>query len=401
MSPEQAILRALISCVPQWYVGNSGTIAYSIKCGSESQGFYSPRKLTPKLGRILDFIESKSGSWLKRFPGYPTPAFLGSIREDIAVEWLKLHSKSVQWIKFLAYAQSLRFRTYENQAISRNLVIVSDSAGGQDISDADIQKTLDPLAGHRNTYFRVNHGLEFVAFQEALYREMPEPETFRFYPDFLHAFASSLKKDEFSLHVTSKGDVIILHGNGMIASQRRGEWYIYDNGTFKNSLMDCMGISYMLARNLYGLMFDLSYRRHGALLVYDPLSRVLPMIVNQETIITPESSPDAAHYMLCSTAYRLGLGNRAFSDRSEKLILELASMDGALVFNDSNILAFGAMIKTHDRASGFSGARSTAAKSAFLHGGKPIKVSSDGDISILFSRTADDAVSECDELRFM
>ena len=42
------------------------------------------------------------------------------------------------------------------------------------------------------------------------------------------------------------------------------------------------------------------------------------------------------------------------------------------------------MIKSHDDVSDHPGARTTAANSAFLFGGIPVKVSSDGDITILF-----------------
>lgn len=53
------------------------------------------------------------------------------------------------------------------------------------------------------------------------------------------------------------------------------------------------------------------------------------------------------------------------------------------------------MIESHPETGSHLGARSTAARSAYLWGGRPIKISADGDISITFkSRSAEE--NECD-----
>jgi len=50
------------------------------------------------------------------------------------------------------------------------------------------------------------------------------------------------------------------------------------------------------------------------------------------------------------------------------------------------------MIKTHPNAKGQYGARTTAALSAYLYGAHPMKISTDGDVRILFS--SDDEVGK-------
>ena len=72
----------------------------------------------------------------------------------------------------------------------------------------------------------------------------------------------------------------------------------------------------------------------------------------------------------------------------------MSGVDGAVVFDDDGLLAVGALIRSHPNVGNQLGARVTAARSAYLWGGRPIKVSSDGDVAVYFkSRNGDD---ECD-----
>ena len=74
-------------------------------------------------------------------------------------------------------------------------------------------------------------------------------------------------------------------------------------------------------------------------------------------------------------------------DRRRPLFLEIAGVDGAPIFDDRNVPAFGAIVQIHQDAgqhAGRHGARTTASLSASLWGGIPIKCSSDGDISVRF-----------------
>ncbi|QDS94207.1 hypothetical protein FF011L_29860 [Roseimaritima multifibrata] len=81
----------------------------------------------------------------------------------------------------------------------------------------------------------------------------------------------------------------------------------------------------------------------------------------------------------------LGTGSK-----HRRLLSELASIDGAVVFDAQSVLAVGAVINTHPDAGDCIGARTTAAKSAFKWGGIPMKISSDGDVTLYFSSGSDE-----------
>jgi hypothetical protein len=143
---------------------------------------------------------------------------------------------------------------------------------------------------------------------------------------------------------------------------------------------------YRVGANLYEILFDLSFKRHGALLVYDPNLQVIEHIVNKGSIITDDGAhADSSHLILMDSVRNIPMGNREQAARKKRLFLELTSLDGAVVFTPTKILAFGAMIETHDKAMYEMGARSTAARSAYYWGGCPIKISADGEMSIFFT----------------
>ena len=87
--------------------------------------------------------------------------------------------------------------------------------------------------------------------------------------------------------------------------------------------------------------------------------------------------------------------------RKKRVLLEIASLDGAVIFDGASVLAFGSMIRTHPSIDNTLGARTTAALSAHKYGGYPIKISSDGDITIYFT-SQDEAGNESHtELNFL
>lgn len=124
-------------------------------------------------------------------------------------------------------------------------------------------------------------------------------------------------------------------------------------------------------------------------------------VANPTSVICPgNGEPDDVRQMLTPTIGAISMGKRQYALRKKPLFLEVASMDGAVIFDERKILAIGAMIKPHSSASADIGARSAAARSAYLWGNgavSPIKISSDGDISVLFK--SDMGTDE--ELRFM
>jgi hypothetical protein len=90
----------------------------------------------------------------------------------------------------------------------------------------------------------------------------------------------------------------------------------------------------------------------------------------------------------------IAIGKKGGSVRKRRQLIELACIDGAIVFDDQRLLAVGALIKSHPEVGSHLGARITAARSAYLWGAHPVAVSSDGDVTVPFRSVG--AGHECD-----
>ncbi len=79
-------------------------------------------------------------------------------------------------------------------------------------------------------------------------------------------------------------------------------------------------------------------------------------------------------------------------------IIVITAGNGRLIpqCNDEYLPAVGALIRSHPNVGSQLGARVTAARSAYLWGGQPIKVSSDGDVAVHFKSR--NSGGECDAL---
>jgi hypothetical protein len=397
---EEILMKTAVATVPHWYSSGHAKYTYELSSNGVVLRFNSHNLLTAKLQMLQAYMQTNLDGWLSRMPAIPTPRYLQQVEEDIAVRWLEIFDSKINWNKFIAYIEYVRHRTYENNRVITNIVI-GDGQGSLSLSDKYIQKIVDPLASSMQVYFRVDNELRFLDYQEILWKEVRESSEYRLIPEFLEPFASILREGEFSVHLHRRGDIFIMDSRGLLAANRKGRWHVYDAQTFKNSVCDIMG-NITVGNNLFELMFDLSYRRNGALLVYDPEHKVIDHVVNSQSIIGGETpSPDAARAMLSPVIRDIRLGRTDRLLNKKNLLLEVAGMDGAVIFDGDELLAIGAMIKQHSNLGSYPGARSIAAQSVYRYGGIPIKVSADGEIQILFESSDNEGNSDDAELLFM
>lgn len=392
---EEKLLKTAIQMVPHWYEAECAPNRYSLCLSQMSLPFCTHRPLTPHLGDFKRRVEAVLPGIASAFATAPPPSLDGLVQEALAIEWLRIVRPSVAWQEALTYFKSLENRTYENQRVSLNLIL-TDGEGQFSISDPGIQKVLDQLAGSPFTYIQVDRNLRYLDYHEIRWSQVVDSSSYKFHPEFLHPFHCVMGEQDLSIHLTGGGDLLILNKEGLLAAKRKGFWKIYDVRTFKNTLADVL-IWYRVACNLFEVIFDLSFKRHGALLVFDPDDNVIQHVANKESILnsTRGGNPDQVRSMLAPKAAEIQLGHREPLHVKKRLLMELASIDGAVIFNQSGILAFGAIIEPHASVQGVSGARTTAALLAFRWGGQPIKISSDGEITVYFKSSDPQTQNSC------
>ena len=396
---EFEIGREIIGLVPHWYQSECGPVEYSIPIGSHTARFYNHCRLTQRLGELLERITAKTRE-LPLAYFVRLPCLTDVLLESFAIEWLHIHSGTTDWATLIKYLETLARRTYEKMPVTLNMIIRNGEGTG-DITQPHFQKFLDRLATSPLSYLVVDPELRLIEYGEVDWTHIKRVSSCKFYPDALHPIYSVMEEGDLSAHLTLQGDFIVMNKEGILAARRRRKWKLYDVETFKDSLSYCLG-SRSVGANLFEVVFDLSLRRQGAILVYDPEHRVREHILNPESIIfsgwqgegLPWSGLDCGQALIAPSVQDIAIGRGVGTLRKKRRLIELACADGAVVFDDDRLLAVGALIRSHPNAGNQLGARTMAALSAYLWGGHPIKVSSDGDVSVYFRST--NGQKQCD-----
>ncbi len=391
VSPESEVGREIVRLVPHWYEADCGPEEFSVLIGQHCTRFFDHRPLSDRLAGLLDTIRKTVAEiQLALFSKYAGSTDI--LMESLATEWLRMHAGQLDWIKLIKYLESVSRRTSENFPVALTLLI-RPGAGISDITQPHLQKFFDRLAAspYTFTYLVVDPDLQLMQYATMEWSQVNNAKARKFYPEFLHPIHHVMGESDMVAHLTPRGDLIIMNSRGVLATKRKKKWRIYDAACFTTSLALALG-DYDVAANLIELVFDLSYSRQGALLIYDPQHRLLGRISNPESILSPiiEEQPATTESrvlgqsLIHDSIKDIALGGNIGSMKKKRLLIELASIDGAVIFDDAKILAVGALIPAHPDVGSHLGARISAAKSAYLWGARPIAVSSDGDVTVHF-----------------
>jgi hypothetical protein len=380
---ERELLLQVVDTVPHWYQADQGPFEYSLRVGDCELAFMSHGVLTPELSALYDVIKARLDGWADSMPEVVTLRDLSRIRRELVIAWLRRHDGEVEWESLFAWADNLEFRTSENRSVTLNLIL-SPGTGGTDITEVSLQKGLDSIATSGQVFLEVDKRLRFLDYREITREDMCASPPLGFNPEFLDPFVSVLGPGQWSFHITEAGDAVVLDQGGLMASCRKGRWFIYDRRALAEAASAIFGKP-EVATNTLLTSLDLSYRRCGALLIFDPDHHVVEHLVDCACWLTdPSHPPSGIHALLASRVATINMGVTDERERQRKLLLELATLDGAVLFDRSSVLAFGAILHLHDSARGQLGARTTAAHSAYHWGGVPVMISADGEMTIIF-----------------
>lgn len=393
------IASEIISLVPSWYQAQCGPNRYLLRIGDHEEPFYHHRGFTPSLERFLELVYTTTED-VDRQRIHAAPGLLDILLEGLAIEWLKIHSPTTDWIRIIDYLEQVSRRTHETEPVSLNLVI-QDGKGAGDITQPSVQKFLDRLASSLFSFLAVDRSLRLIEYGAVEWSQIRDVDSPKFYPEFLHPIHGILAPDELCVHLTPQGDLILMDRNGLLAARRKRKWKLYDTPAFTDSLVHCLGNAAVVA-NLLEVILDLSFRRRGALLIYDPRHEIRGHILNRESIVFSgwrtdlglESGTESGQAVIAPTLRDLAIGKSVEALRRKRRLIELANVDGALIFDDDQLLAAGAIIESHPSARNQYGTRTMAAQSGYLWGASPVNISSDGEVAVYFKSRGDG--EECD-----
>jgi DNA integrity scanning protein DisA with diadenylate cyclase activity len=188
----------------------------------------------------------------------------------------------------------------------------------------------------------------------------------------------------FGIALSRQGDLLVFENGSLLFSYRYGRWQ-YWNHKYLVGILSSLARSQRvspkfvgtLVRSMYKAALDLSFRRSGGLLV------LLKNRHNLDGLVPLGDAVGAAQRDAIDRSFDAFVEGQDFQSIHRSVIVELASIDGAVVLNNQGeIRAYGSILQPHriGKLRGTEGARTRAAIGASFSG-LAIKISSDGDIT--------------------
>ncbi len=381
---EQELLRQIIDTVPHWYQADHGPAEHVLGVGGERVAFKSHTACSPAWPRFTTSSRPVE-EWAASLPEVVTIRDLSNVRREVVIAWLRLARREVEWERLFAWADNLEFRTSENRPVTLNLIL-SPGSGGTDITEVSLQKGLDSIATSGQVFLEVDKQLRFLDYRQITREDICQLPAPAFNPEFLDPFVDGAR---------CRAVVVPYHRDGghHRPRSRAVSWRRAGRGAGQSAIVRPLtaatssifgGVD--MATNTLLCALDLSYRRKGALLVFDPDRLVVDHLVECACrLADPIGLPPASTRCWAPGPRPSGWARRWRREHQRKLLLELATLDGAVLFDHSSVLAFGGILHMHDSARGHLGARTTAAYSAYYWGGVPVMISADGEMTIVFT----------------
>jgi hypothetical protein len=394
MKPS-SISRLIFETIPQIFEAENGHHPVDLNIAGEESEVFS---MLPLSDELRTYLRNAVSIWEELRPmtdGQITQSIEREwVQQKFAVAWLEAKTGISNWPLILDYFRKLSRRTTENQQISKTIVI-EPSVQVNEIETAFLQdesyyKVFDWLGSTTMTYYRVDEKLGIKALEAVSLTEIKDLKGYRFYPDRLHPIIGSLR-DPKSIVVHLSGDRALLIANreGVIASKLIGEsWRIYDKEHLIASVASVMERQmsetprseepYCVACSLLQILFDISMKRHGGLIVLDHPENVARYVI--KGIERDALSP------LNRIFTHSPFNGLEFSIPEVRKLVELSAVDGALVLDlHGNLVQVGSMVLSHPSVLSHFGTRDAAGFSAAKFGATAFKISADGKVTLFFT----------------
>lgn len=310
--------------------------------------------------------------------------------EYVVAQHLEEHHKLKMPISLVFDAlRTLSEQSYENKSLTFGCLLDPNRPGGQlnarfpkDFLASKKYKALSD--GFRTSYYVCTNGQihDFVDLEN--FSKTPLTGKHH-YPDWAEPMARASRKGKCGVALSRQGDILVFDEGSLRFTYRFGRWQYWNHAYLINLLRRKARVQ-KVPRNILGdvvgaiyrAALDVSFRRSGGLFVILRRQTDLPKIVRRGDAISDGKRTQA------DREFDEVLRNKKIQSLARSVIVELASLDGAVVLSNSGkILAYGAVLqpKKAGRLRGTEGSRTKAAIGASNYG-LVTKISADGDIAI-------------------
>ena len=304
------------------------------------------------------------------------------------------HNLKLPVTSILGAIHTLSEQSYENKALTFGCILDPEESGRQAAanfpSDFLRSKKYKALSdGFRTAYVVSTEGRVFDFVDLDRYEQEPLTEK-HYFPDWAEPIARASRKGRCGIALSRQGDVLVFDKGTLRFTYRYGRWQYWNHAQLVKLLRDRAraqrvpkDILGRVVGAIYRAALDVSFRRSGGLFV------ILHNRENLHQVVRPGDALADQDRSKTDTEFDQVLEGHTIQSLPRAVTVELASLDGAVVLeNSGRILAYGAVLKPRrsGRLRGTEGSRTKAAIGASNYG-LAVKISSDGDISVYHDGT--------------
>jgi len=284
---------------------------------------------------------------------------------------------------------TLSEQSYENKALTFGCILESEKKvkGQSALFPGDFlgSKKFKALSDGFRTAYHISANGRILGFVD-LDRFEKRPLTERHYsPDWSEPIARASRSGRCGIALSRQGDILVFDEGTLRFTYRYGRWQYWNHAHLVHLLRDrarAQRVPNKILGRVVGAIYraalDVSFRRSGGLFV---------ILHNRKGLTAVARSGDAIGFPHRSTTdleFDAVIGEHNIQSLPRVVVVELASLDGAIVIDNSGrIRAYGAVLqpKKAGRLRGTEGSRTKAAIGASNYG-LAVKISSDGDITV-------------------
>ena len=336
------------------------------------------RRIARHISGVLRFRPSTAN-------GTSLNAIRSSFDEHIVAEHLQDHHQlNTSLREVLRALHTLAEQSYENKALTFGCILdptLRNNSGVEFPKDFAAKKYRALSDGYRTAYHLSTRGqlLDFIDLDAFERRSLSGKH---FYPAWAEPMARASRDRKCGIALSRQGDLLVFDEGTLRFTYRFGRWQYWNHAHLVMLLRDRARAQKVvpsflgrLVGEIYRAALDVSFRRSGGLFL------ILRNRDNIRKIVRLGDANGDSGRTPVDVAFDEALKDTQIS---RAVMVELASVDGAIVLNNSaNILAWGAVLKPKKsgRLRESEGSRTKAAIGASYYG-LALKVSSDGDITV-------------------
>jgi DisA checkpoint controller-like protein len=286
---------------------------------------------------------------------------------------------------------TLSEQSYENKALTFGCIVEPEKKStdrqGQFPEDFLESKKYKALSDGFRTAYHISANGKILGFVDLDRFEKAELTEKHYYPDWAEPIARASRAGRCGIALSRQGDILVFDNGTLRFTYRYGRWQYWNHARLVRLLRGRARAQRVPTRILgrvvgaiYRAALDVSFRRSGGLFVVLHNRAFLRDVVRDgDAIGDSRRSPADQEFDEVVREHNMQSLPRVVA-------VELASLDGAVVLDNSGgIRAYGAVLqpKKAGRLRGTEGSRTKAAIGASKYG-LAVKISSDGEITVYY-----------------